>query len=127
MPPKRSKAPPKSAAVIEGWRNQDVSDLTEGQTAYLAANPEVDAASVIATIRKNHAAALAIPPAAHDSDKDWGAETSQMATGPDFPAHTVDPVIQSSILGKRPQLNSLAFFFFFFSFFVQWDIFQYRP
>jgi hypothetical protein len=126
MPPKCSKAPPKSAAVVEGWRNQDVSDLTEGQIAYLAANPEVDAVSVIATICKNHAAALAIPPAAHDSDEDWGAETSQMATGPDFPAHTVDSVIQSSILGKRPRPPSLSFFFFFFFFFfVQWDIFQY--
>jgi hypothetical protein len=110
MPPKRSKPPPKSAAVVEGWRDQDLSDLTEGQIAYLAANPDVDAVSVTATIHKNRAAALAaVPPAAHESsDDEWGAETSRMAIGPDFPTHSVDPVIQSSILGKRPQLPSPA-------------------
>jgi len=108
MPPKRSKAPPKSAAVVEGWRDQDVSDLTESQIAFLATNPDVDAASVIATIRKKRAPAPVAPPAAHESDDEWGAETSQMATGPDFPARSVDPVIESSILGKRPQPLSPA-------------------
>jgi hypothetical protein len=109
MPPKRNKAPPKSAAVIEGWRDQDLSDLTEGQIAYLAANPDVDAASVIATVHKKRASVPAAPPAAHKlSDDEWGAETSQMATGPDFPARAVDPVIESSILGKRPQPPSPA-------------------
>jgi hypothetical protein len=86
MPPKRNKPPPKSAAVVEGWRDQDLSDLTEGQIAYLAANPDVDAASVIATIRKKRAhVPAAIPAALESSDDEWGAETSQMATGPDFP------------------------------------------
>jgi hypothetical protein len=109
MPPKRNKPPPKSAAVVEGWRDQDLSDLTEGQIAYLAANPDVDAASVIATIRKKRALAPAAPPAAHESsDDEWGAEASQMATGPDFPARSVDPIIESSILGKRPQPLSPA-------------------
>jgi hypothetical protein len=103
MPPKRSKPPPKSAAVVERWRDEDVSDLTENQIAWLAANPDVDAASVIATIRKNRGTPPAAPPAAHDSDDDWGAEASRMATGPDFPTRSVDPVIESSILGKRPQ------------------------
>jgi hypothetical protein len=83
MPPKRNKPPPKSAAVVEGWWDQDLSDLTEGQIAYLAANPDVDAVTVIATIRKNRAAALAIePPAAHElSDDEWGAEVGHMAEG----------------------------------------------
>jgi hypothetical protein len=110
MPPKRNKPPPKSAAIVEGWRDQDLSDLTEGQIAYLAANPDVDAVAVIATIRKNRAAALASePPAAHESsDDEWGAEASQMATGPDFPSQTVDLTIESSILGKRPQPLSPA-------------------
>jgi hypothetical protein len=110
MPPKHSKPPPKSAAIVEWWRDQDLSDLTEGQIAYLAANPDVDAVSVIAMIRKNRAAALAIvPPAAHESsDNKWGAEVSQMATGPDFPSQTVDLIVESSILGKRPQPPSPA-------------------
>jgi hypothetical protein len=103
MPPKRSKPPPKSAAVVERWRDEDVSDLTENQIAWLAANPDVDAASVIAMIRKNCGPAPAAPSAAHESDDEWGAETSQMAIGPDFPACAVDLVIESSILGKRPQ------------------------
>jgi hypothetical protein len=109
MPPKRNKPPPKSAAVVEGWRDQDLSDLTEGQIAYLAANPDVDAASVIATIRKKRAPVpAAIPAALESSDDEWGAETSQMAIGPDFPARAVDPVIESSILGKQPQPPSPA-------------------
>jgi hypothetical protein len=107
MAPKRNKPPPKSAAVVERWRDEDVSDLTENQIAWLAANPDVDAASVIATIRKNRGPAPAAPPA-HESDDEWGAETSQMAIGPDFPARAVDPVIESSILGKRPQPPSPA-------------------
>jgi hypothetical protein len=132
MPPKHNKPPPpKSAAVVEGWRDQDLSDLTEGQIAYLATNPDVDAASVIATIRKKRAPVPAAPPAAHESDDEWGVETSQMATGPDFPARAVDPTIESSILGKQPQppspapsatlqtasparVGGLFFFFFFF-------------
>jgi hypothetical protein len=108
MPPKRSKAPPKSATVIEGWHDQDLSDLTEHQIAWLAANPEVDAASVVAKIRANRGPPPAIPSRPHDSDNDWGVEASQMATGPDFPSQTVDPVIESSILGKRPQPPSPA-------------------
>jgi hypothetical protein len=108
MPPKCNKPPPKSAAVVEQWRDEDVSDLTENQIAWLAANPDVDAASVIATIRKNRGTTPAAPTAAHDSDEDWGAEASQMATGPDFPTCAVDPVIESSILGKQPQPPSPA-------------------
>jgi hypothetical protein len=94
--------------TVEEWHDQDVSDLTEHQIAWLAANPEVDAASVIAKIHKNCGTAPAAPLATHDSDEDWGAEASQMATGPDFPSQSVDPVIESSILGKRPQLPSPA-------------------
>jgi hypothetical protein len=108
MPPKRSKAPPKSAAVVEGWRDQDLSDLTEHQISWLAANPEVDAASVIAKIRKNRGPPPAVPSRPSESDDEWGVEASQMATGPDFPSQTVDPVIESSILGKRPQPPSPA-------------------
>jgi hypothetical protein len=118
MPPKCSKALPKSAAIVEGWRDQDLSDLTEHQISWLAANPEVDAASVIATIRKNRGLPPAVPPHPHDSDDNWGAEPSQMATGPDFPSQTVDPVIESSILGKRPQPPSPAPSATFFCFFL---------
>jgi hypothetical protein len=106
MPPKRNKPPPKSATVVEGWCDQDLSDLTENQISWLAANPDVDAVSVIATILANRGTTPAEPPAAHDSDEDWGAEASQMAT--DFPARSVDPIIESSILGKRPQPPSPA-------------------
>jgi hypothetical protein len=109
MPPKHNKPPPKSATIVEWWRDQDLSDLTEGQITYLAMNQDVDTTSVIATICKNRAAALApAPPAAHESDDDWGAEISQMATGPDFPSQTVDPIVKSSILGKWPQPPSPA-------------------
>jgi hypothetical protein len=108
MAPKRNKPPPKSAAVVEGWRDQDLSDLTEHQISWLAANPEVDAASVIANIRKNRGPPPAIPSCPSESDDEWGVEASQMATGPDFPSQAVDPVIESSILGKRPQPPSPA-------------------
>jgi hypothetical protein len=108
MPPKRSKAPPKSTAVVEGWHDQDLSDLTEHQIAWLAANPEVDAASIIAKICAQCEPPPPVPSRPHDSDDNWGTEASQMATGPDFPSQTVDPVIESSILGKRPQSPSPA-------------------
>jgi hypothetical protein len=35
-------------------------------------------------------------------------QKKKMATGPDFPSQAVDPVIESSILGKRPQPPSPA-------------------
>jgi hypothetical protein len=109
MAPKRNnkpgpRAPPLSQPVVHGWQDQDLSDLSESQIAFLAANPEVDAASVIATVCRNRAAASAsaVEPSAQRPSLWSTVNESSDDNTPSSPS-IFDKLIKGSVLGKRPQ------------------------
>jgi hypothetical protein len=107
MPPKHNKpaSKPKSAAVVYDWQDQDLTGLNEDQMSFLAQNPQ-SAPGIIELLRKK--GTLPPPPRTpFPSFFPMFGGSSSMATEPDFAA-PVDPVVESAVLGKRPQPPSPA-------------------
>jgi hypothetical protein len=87
----------------EGGGNRSRSNVNEDQMSFLAQNPE-SAPGIIELLRTKGT----LPPRTPSLTffPSFGGP-SQMATEPDFSA-PVDPVIESAVLGKRPQPPSPA-------------------